>query len=284
MEFIIGSLLTIIGILVSIIIALYQERSPEVSVECHPLPTGDPCVLECVVGNSGKKLAADVYVGFTKMLPLGTKVLASPEIRLQLIEAETLPDPTAMPGAAILLRAFAVHIPRVPPKTTVRFQVRTTDPDNQRAAEQALRIHNEVVKILRAFGERLTATKPEVAKVWDLDALIRARIKQENFFAPGKFSYEKGRFPVAFLTEVEERAVAVNQDFYTRYKGEFIDIYQNRPEFKAPVVRIKTEEGDRTYARFPPYLKTYVDAQVPVRQLKEQGTVWVYPPVPESYD
>lgn len=284
MEFVVPTLLAVIGILVTIIIALYQQRSPETSVECHPLPDGDRCALECVVENSGSKAAEDVYVGFTKVLPLGTKVLTSHEIEIQIIEAETPPDPNLTPTAAMLLRALAVHIPRVPPKTSVPFQVRTIDPDNQRAAEQLAKIHDEIEKILQAFGERLAAIHPEDAKDWDLGALISARVKQENLFAPGKFSYEKGRFPIVFLTDQEMRAVALNQDLYARYKAEFIDIYQNRPEFKAPVVRIKTGEGERTYAMFPPYLKTYIEAEVPVDQLKEKGTVFVHPPVPKSYD
>lgn len=285
MQFLVGTLLGMVGILVTIIIFLIQERSPDISVECHPLPNGDRCALECIVNNSGRKAAEDVYIGFTRTLPLGTRVLTtSPEIPVQLIEAETPPDPNLLPTAAMLLRALAVHIPKVPAKTSLTFQVRTTDPDNQRAAKQLERIHDEIVKVLQAFGERLTTTHPEDAKNWDFNALISTRIKQENLFTPGKFSYEKGRFPIAFLTDEEERAIALNQDLYARYKAEFIDIYQNLREFKAPVVRIKTAQGERTYAIFPPYIKTYIEAKVPVSQLKEKGPIVIQPPVPESYD
>lgn len=284
MDFVVGTLLAIIGILITIIIARYQERSPKISVECHPLPDGDPSAIDCVVSNSGGRAAQDVYVGFTKMLPVGTKVFASPETMVQMIESENPPDPNLTPSTAMSSRAFAIHVPRVAPEDKVVFQVRTIDPDNQRAAKQLTRIREEIIKTLRAFGERLTETNPKEAKNWDIESLISARIKRENLFAPGKFSYDGGRFPITLITEEEEQASALNQDLYARYKANFIDIYQNRPEFKAPVVRIETEEGKRTYAIFPPYLRTYVEAQVPVSQLKRQGTVLVYPPVPESYD
>jgi len=284
MEFVVYTLLAVIAILVAIVIALYQERSAKIKVECYPLPNGNPCTIECVVNNSGKRAAQDVYVGFTKMLPVGARVFAAPETMIQMIESETPPDPNLAPSAAMLSRAFAIHVPRVAPKDKVVFQVRTIDPDNQRAAKQVTRVREEINKILKAFGERLAETNPKDAKSWNVESLVSARIKRDNFFAPGKYSYEEGRFPVAFLTEEEEQANALNQDLYARYKVQFIDIYQNRPEFKAPVVRIKTEEGERTYAIYPPYLKTYVEVQVPVSQLKEQGVVLVYPPVPESYD
>lgn len=261
-----------------------QSASSEVTVECRLLPEGKPSGLECVVHNSGQGEARDVYVGFNNMLPLGTRVFADPEIGAELVEAELPPDPEVSPYTAALTRAFAVRIPRVTPEDSVKFQVHTTDPDNQRAAQQVVRIRFEKQKILRAFGERITEVHPEEAKRWNLDVLISENVKRENFFTPGFFSYEKGRLPVDFLTEEEQLAAAVNQELYSRYKSEFIDIYQNRPEFKAPVVRIKTSEGIRTYAIFPPYLKTKILGTVSMKTLRERGRVHVYPPVPESYD
>jgi hypothetical protein len=169
-------------------------------------------------------------------------------------------------------------------KSSATFQVRTIDPDNQRAAEQRLRIQEVVIDILQAFGQRLATTYPESAQNWDLNAFISAQRKEDNFFTPGYFSYEKGRFAITFLTDKERLAKAINQDLYDRYKAEFTDIYQGRPRFKAPVLRIKTADGETTVAIFPPYVETYVDAQVSMNDLKPKEVISIRPPVPQSYD
>jgi hypothetical protein len=70
---------------------------------------------------------------------------------------------------------------------------------------------------------------------------------------------------------------------YHRYKKEFIDIYQGRPHFKAPVVRIKAIAGESTIAIYPPYVNTYVDLYVPMDKLKQGNVIELYPPVPKSY-
>ena len=137
--------------------------------------------------------------------------------------------------------------------------------------------------MLRAFGERLSKTSPEGAKRWDFDVVLRAQIKNENFFTPAQLSYEKGREGISSLSEEERLGNAVNQDLYVRYKKQFIDIYQGRPEFKAPVIRIKTTGGESTYVSFPPYVKTYVEMAVPVDEIKKAETLNVSIPVPRSY-
>jgi hypothetical protein len=60
---------------------------------------------------------------------------------------------------------------------------------------------------------------------------------------------------VTALTDQEALARAHCQDLYARFKAEFIDIFEGRPAFLAPVVRIKTREGERTRALFPPYVR-----------------------------
>ena len=112
----------------------------------------------------------------------------------------------------------------------------------------------------------------------------RGRLKRENFFNPGKYSYEKGRLPIRFITEREQFAAALNQDLYKRYKKEFIDVFKGRSKFKAPVLRIITSGGESTYAIMPPYVGTYIDFAVRVLELKEKGAIFVQPPIPSSYD
>lgn len=109
-------------------------------------------------------------------------------------------------------------------------------------------------------------------------------MKEENLFTPAQLSYEKGRVTISSLTEEELLANAINQDLYAKYKKDFIDIYQGRPEFKAPVIRIKTTLGESTYAVFPPYVKTYVEMSVPIDEVKNAGgTLALTVPVPKSY-
>ena len=284
MEILLGLGIGILGILIAVGIAIYQARSPSLSVVCQPLPDGDPTALECEIHNEGRAEARDVYVSFDHSLPMGTRVFADAEVGAQIVEAEAPPDPTRGPEAALLLTAFSVRIPRVAAKDRVRFQVRTTDPDNQRAARQVLRIRREIASVLSEFGARLRANYPDVAGRWDTDRILDTRIKEENFFSPGRVSYERGRRTVSFFSDEEKLARANCQDLYAQYKKEFLDVFQNRPEFKAPVIKVKTAEGERTYARFPPYLKTSILATFSRDELRRRGKLQFYPPIPESYD
>lgn len=280
---VVSILIGVIGVLVTIIIFLYKERAPILSAECHPLPNGVPHMIECTVRNAGRKDAKDVFIGFTNMLPAGTRLFAPPDMAAELIPADLLPDPQMAPIEAAVRQALSVRLPRVPAKSSTTFQLATTHSDNERASEQVVRIRKEMVAVLKAFGERLGA-HPQEASKWKISDVISAHVKRQLFFSPGYLSYEMGRVSVAFLTADEEVAEAVNQELYSRYKAEFIDIYQGRPEFKAPVVRIETPTGLATYAVFPPYIRTFVRGQVSLKEVREQRAIIVYPPVPDSYE
>jgi hypothetical protein len=283
-EFWIGLSIGVLGILVTILIAIYQTKSPRLNVACLHAQDGNPAALACEVRNDGRGEARNVLISFNNMLPVATKVFAGPEVGAQIVEAEAPPDPALGPAAAALRMAFAVQIPRVSAKSTVRFEVRTTDADNQRAAGQVLRIRHEIAGILAEFGTRLKAKYPQLASMWNSDVILAARIKEESFFSPASISYERGIERIPFFTAEEELARANSQDLYARYKAEFIDVFQGKPRFIAPVVRVKTGEGDRTYAIFPPYVPSGLEMKVPVSQLKAEGKMFVYPPVPQTYD
>jgi hypothetical protein len=193
------------------------------------------------------------------------------------------PNPTLDPQTAPLSTAFVVHVPRVAARDHFEFTILTADSDNQRAGKQFRRIQSEIKSILVSFGQRLAATAPDDARRWQLEKVLAAYTKRSSFFLPAKVSYAGGRESVSFLTEDELVAEAVNQDLYPRYKARFIDIYQGRPEFLAPVVRIMTKDGVSTYAVYPPYVRTYVDMYLSVDELKEKGSVVLHPPVPKEY-
>ena len=69
MEFIIGTLLAIIGIVITVIIFRYQERSPDVKVECYLLPDGNPSVISCTVSNTGRAEAQTCMLASTECFP-----------------------------------------------------------------------------------------------------------------------------------------------------------------------------------------------------------------------
>jgi hypothetical protein len=70
MELLIGTLIGIIGILVTVIIFLYQERSSLVTIECDVLPDGNPSVIECKVYNTGRAEAEMCILGLIGCYPL----------------------------------------------------------------------------------------------------------------------------------------------------------------------------------------------------------------------
>lgn len=276
-------ILAIIAILIPVFIFSFQERHPSLDVKYDVLKNGNPCALTCIVSNTGRKEARDAIMSFNNMLPVQTKVFAKPELGITLIESEILPNPRLYPELAKNQKAFAIKIPRIAPRDTIIFQIRTIDNDNERAGNQIIRIHKEIISILNDFGDRLARYHPDEAIKWDINSVINARIKEENLFSPAKLYYEKGRKDIEYFTEKEKEAQAINQDLYIRFKKEFIDIYKERPKFKAPVIRIKTSNAESTYAIFPPYLDTYLDVTVSLKELKQKGEMAVYPPVPDSY-
>jgi hypothetical protein len=232
------------------------ERQPDISIRCNPDQQGDPSKILCSVTNNGRAEARDLTISFAKLLPLDTVVQAPPELGLKIEEAGSPPDPKNSPLSATLLTAFLVRIPRVAPKDHFNFTVLTTNDDNLRTAKQVMKIRTEIIDVLQKFGERLNQVYPNEAQKWNFKDVLGARVKQENFYTPTKFYYEKGRFPVEFLTEAESLAAAINEELYARYKQEFIDIYKNRPSYSAPVIRIRGRGGERTYSSHPPYLKS----------------------------
>jgi hypothetical protein len=303
----VGTSLTALGFIAMFFIFLWQERAPHLSARCEPPPDGSPSELICTVKNSGWRESRDPVVSFTNMLPLQTRVWAAPETGVQMQEADVPPVPvlkTTLPAlragessqvvtspsntvesaAAKFMVAFVVKIPRVAARDSITFQVATVNPDNERAAKQTMRIREQIKAVISKFSERLSTAHPEAVKGWNLTAVLSGRVKEEGFFTPGRLSYEGGRVPVGYLTEDEELAKAVQQDLYRRYKSEFLDVFQGRPEFRAPVIRIRTPDGEATYAIMPPYIDTYVLLAFPMPAPGEHGSISLQPPVPDSYE
>jgi hypothetical protein len=158
------------------------------------------------------------------------------------------------------------------------------DADNIRAARHLLVIRKEMVEILHAFGQGLSEASPGDAKTWILKDQLSALSKSQNFFVPGVLSSERGYQDIQFLTEDERVAQAVNSDLYSRYRQSFIEIYQNRPTFKAPVVRIKTAHGASTAAIYPRYVRTYVEFTAKREDMHKKGGLVLPPPIPDDYE
>lgn len=274
----------LLGAALTLFIVWYQERHPDVAVSCQSNTEGDPATITCRVINAGRGEARDVYVGFNHSYPLDTLVVASPEIGAEIVPSNNPPDPTVLPLASEHIQAFAVRLPRVPAKKSIEFQVQTANDDNGRAAKQILRLREEIHGLLASFGDRILEEHPEFSEDWDLARIMQARAKQENLFEPGNFSYEEGTFPIEYVDEGDKLALAVLDDLTRKYKAGYSDIFQTGREYKAPVIRIRTADGERTYATLPPFIKAYVEMRVSASQLKERKPIAVQPPIPESYD
>ena len=274
---------TLVSLLITVLVVIYQERSPSLEASFNLVDGGDPSALICIITNHGRAEAKDVFLSFNNMLPLETKVLGSPELGLSVLESDAPPDPQQNPVQSKLQKAFAVRIPRIASKDTITFQVVTLNEDNKRAGKQMVRIRQEGDRALISFIDQLSQKHPSETKEWRKELVMNAQVKNDGFFTPAVLSYENGRQDVSLLTEAEQLANALNQDLYAKYKKEFIDAFQGRPEFKAPVVRIKTSQGHSTYALFPPYVRTFVEMVVPVKQLGKDTPLNIPIPVPSSY-
>lgn len=252
----------------------FQERFPVIDAECRVSVTGNPCSLECTVHNSGRGESRDVFISFSKMLPLGTKVLSAPETGIELIESDILPNPIVDPASGLFLTAFSVRVPRIAPEDSVNFQVITTHPDNQRAGKEVTQIHDEIVDIMKDFHERLSQTHPEDTTRIDIEAATRHLSKLENFFTPAKLSYEKGRQLPVFHTDEEAIAWAEIREQWHRHDAERKDVLKGRHTVKVPEVRIKIAGGEGYYGIFPPFVGSFHQRKISekeFKQIKEKG-------------
>ena len=267
---IIGSvLLAIGGILCAYGWHKLAERDPILSAECTITDVNDPCTLNCVVENSGRGEARDILLSFEKMLPLETKVFASPETGVKIEESQTLPNPIVDPTSATLLTAFSVSIPRVAANDSVPFQIMTTHPINRSAGKEQLVIHDEIVSIMVALLEELSKKDLIDTKKHNIKTAEVALSKLENFYKPGKLSYEKGRDKIKFITEEEIKAWDKIRNLWFANEPLRGNILKGRPSFKAPKVLIKTNEGEGYYAILPPYVSSSYDVKVSGKLLKE---------------
>src|SRR5262245_35159319 len=95
----------VISALLNVAVVFYQDRAPFLEVSFHPDEEGKPCILVCIIKNTGRAEAQDVFLSFNRMLPLDTKVLASPELGLTIVESESPPDPQDYPEEAKFQKA-----------------------------------------------------------------------------------------------------------------------------------------------------------------------------------
>lgn len=276
--------LTLAAILLAVAIWRHQERKPALTTYCSQPTDGDPTAIVCRITNTGRAESRDVRIGFNNMLPLDTQVIAPPDTGARIEPAAMMPHPAQSPNAARLQLAFSVVIPRIPARTSVEFSLRTLNPDNARAGVQTTRLQGVMEQVLRRFGQCLETIYGGPPHGWDLELVMAGHRKRQSFFLPGAIVYELGRYPVRWITEAEELALAVHQDYYGRHKGDCVESFQTEAPFKAPVVRIQASDGPSTYVVFPPYLQTFVSGAMSLSELKAKGRVSIMPPAPESYD
>lgn len=283
MDFLLDIGLFLLGVGITLLVLWFQERSAIVYVDCYLNDDENPHTINCRVKNVGRGEAKDVYIGFNHSIPLDTVLISKPEIGSEIVEANNPPNPTLSPNASKYTKAFAIRLPRVAAKSNVEFSITTTHQDNIRASDQIQVLHYEIGLVLHEFINRIIKDNSELQSNIDLDIIQQARIKRSNLFTPGNYSYQEGSFPIHFLTEKDNQALAMLNDLTKKFKAGYVDVFKTGKEFKAPVIRIKTLESDCTYAIFPPFVKTYVEAAVRTQELVEKGTMFIYPPVPDEY-
>ena len=280
----IGVIGAILGVIATVVVGLWQDKEPNLTMQCQIDESGDPSKLKCLLYNSGRAEARDVIVSFNNLIPLETDLICNPELGIGLEEVSPPPNPLENPLSSKLMTAFIVRIPRVSAKNRIVFSVVTTNTDNKRAAKQTMRIRKHIENVVNDFYGRISRKYPHEIKNGIINNFFIGRIKNHNFFKPEKFSYEKGIFEVDFINKEEKIALAISQELLKKYKKEFISVFKGRPMFKAPVLRIKTRSGPMTLGLFPQYISTYSTVEVPVSELKEKGSTSFPIPVPQSYD
>ncbi|MBI5521079.1 MAG: hypothetical protein HY910_00525 [Desulfarculus sp.] len=271
-DFWIGLGVGILGICVTIVIFIYQEREPRISVECELDKDANPSVIHCTVHNSGRGEGKDIYLGFNGILPAQTMLFSNPEYGIEIHETphkiSVLSD---YPNSSKILVAFSVFIPRISKKSRIDFEIKTMHPQNIRASKQIVIIRKDIENIIRNFYQRLYETGRTSAITFDVSTLISARHKEENFFHPGTFSYKSGKFPITFFTDDEKISNAIHSDLYAKYKARDIDLFKSSSSYEAPLLRITTVEGEANVTIFPPYVSSYVIAQANLSEIKEKG-------------
>jgi hypothetical protein len=284
LEFFIGLGIGVLGIIVTLLVAKFQNRKACVSVTAHPKKEGYSHTIICEIKNSGNKSASNILLGFNKYILVDTKIYASPEIGAKMIESDTLPDVNSFENESAFVKAFAIEIPLIAAQDKFSIKIETTDPDNLRASHQNQKIRGEVFEILNDFYERVKEKYPKIGTKLDVEIFKSYLIKNDNFFRPGQFSYEQGRFPIKYFTEEEKLAKATNRDIIKLFKRELGDVFLNRKEFIAPVVKFKSNKGEDTMAIFSPYVKTSLAIVIPRNKIVLGEKMIVSPPIPESYD
>ena len=162
-DFWVGVGLGLLGIAVTIAVAMYQTRAPRLSVE-FSCPNDEPNRLQCQVVNAGRGTARDVFIVFGGKLVSGTRLYAEPDLDAKLVKSDRPPNPNHGRAAAALQRAFAVGFKFVPPRSRTQFEVRAEDPDNVRAARQIRFLRMKQESIIHQFGMRLKADHPALGR------------------------------------------------------------------------------------------------------------------------
>jgi hypothetical protein len=284
MDILVNLVFFLLGASLSFAILWYQEREPNLSVRCNLSSSSNPAEIICEIENTGRAESKDIYIGFNRMLPLQTTLISEPEVGAELVPSNDPPDPNIFQQSAEFRQAFAVRIPRVPTGETVAFRIITRDPDNIRAADQVLRIWGEIDSRLNKFGKMLLADHPEYQDRWSVDDFMSAISKRDNFFTPGRFTYENGTQDIEFISRNERLADATVDDLTKRFEKQYSHIFKGSKDFKAPVIKIKVVDGERTFASSPPFVKTRIEFRVPSSKLAKGKPISVQPSIPKSYE
>lgn len=257
-----------------------EVETAAVRAKCFLSDGNSACEMRCMVSNSGIVPVKDVTVGFQSMFPALTRVAADSDAGITLTRSETLPLADAA-GAFPDVLAFTVHIPMIPPRTTLRFTLWTASEDNQRACRQLTKIHGLQQRIMDDFYKAiLQANAASPTELPQLSLVLSAAAKQNNLFVPGAVASETGRVAVGFLTSEEKQASDSYSRVDKRFRPIFPQVFQNRGACVGPVFTLEQTSGDPLYLmRVTPYV-TELSASVRVPEIPKGGLILEMSTVP----
>lgn len=285
MDFWIGLGFGILGIIITIAIFLYQERAPKLNVICRLKEDNDPSIIECEIINSGRAEASGLSIGFRRWMPYGATIVAAPEYGLELTKSLVSRDIADMfPTYAENILAFAVKVPLVPKKSSVKFSLVAADEDNLRAAKQLTKIKEIASDRLSKFTTRLLDKYLLGMPTFRIDMLINGEAKRAALFSPSDFLCEQGKLPIQFISEEEDLALRIHQDIYSQFKKDNMDIFDGSIQLQAPVIKVSTSQGYSTVAIMGAYVSTYVLSSFVVSDVAKGEPVKIPFEIPEKYN
>ena len=252
-----GILIGILGIIASVacgVIPRMIQGDPLVSAEFKLADDKAPSSLRVVLRNTGRRTAEDVVISFEGASFAGVHLLGQAAERAEIIEQTTLANPLLPLENRSLVNAFAVRIPSLPANSTVSFEICTTHELNVKAASDLLAITPKIMDIIRRFRDSLVISHAANDSDFDLEALQGYLDRRATLFQPEYLIYEAGRQKVSLCSKRQRDAWSRLSQLTAKYAEQRATAVRTIPRIDAPIVVMRSPNGERRVPVFPPYI------------------------------